>query len=294
MESMSDQLRSGIEAAKSGENQTARRLLQEVIESDPSSKNAEYAWMWMSAIEEYPSQKRKCLENVLSINPDNDIAKRGLQKIPVEVEPEVSLPTVEEITRPQITPDPIYMIAPLAPDKSRKKKSGSSIKNVITFLLIILGVCIIGSMLLSIIAGLGAGNGSSGSSSSSSTKRQLPPTNTPNPRIAKAAWNTVDIRELVKNPDRHKGSQVHYTGEIFRIEEDRGTSALQVWVEIPGGSEWDREAIIIIWEGGTTGIYDGTTIEVWGYAGGSLEGKNAFGATISQPMIEAEYLTYFR
>jgi len=104
----------------------------------------------------------------------------------------------------------------------------------------------------------------------------------------------VDIRELVKNPDRYIGSELHYKGEVFNIQEDGSGAAMQVWVQIPGGSEFDREAVMVYWQGRTTNIYEGTTIEFWGYGMGSVEGTNAFGAAVVQPLISAEYITYFR
>jgi len=125
------------------------------------------------------------------------------------------------------------------------------------------------------------------------TQTPPPPTATLNPETAKARWKTVDIRELVKNPDNYLGYELHYKGEVFSIEEGRDGAAMQVWVRVPGGDEFDTEAVAVYWRGRTTNIYEGTTVEFWGYGLGSLEGMNAFGATIRQPLIEAEYLTYF-
>jgi DNA-directed RNA polymerase subunit RPC12/RpoP len=120
------------------------------------------------------------------------------------------------------------------------------------------------------------------------------PTATVDPETAKAHWGNVDIRNLSKNPDNYFGQEVHYKGEVFTIEEDASGSAMQVWVDIPGGSEFDREAVVVLFEGATDNIYEGTEIEFWGYCMGTFEGTNAFGATIRQPMIAIEYLTYFR
>jgi hypothetical protein len=120
------------------------------------------------------------------------------------------------------------------------------------------------------------------------------PTATVDPETAKAHWGNVDIRNLLKNPDNYFGQEVHYKGEVFTIEEDASGSAMQVWVDIPGGSEFDREAVVVLFEGATDNIYKGTEIEFWGYCMGTLEGTNAFGVTIRQPMIAVEYLTYFR
>ena len=65
---------------------------------------------------------------------------------------------------------------------------------------------------------------------------------------------------------------------------------MQAWIQIPKGGEFDREAIVIYWSGNSDGIYDKTKIEVWGHCVGSFEGENAFGATVSQPAVQADYL----
>jgi hypothetical protein len=103
----------------------------------------------------------------------------------------------------------------------------------------------------------------------------------------------VDIRALSKNPDRYSGQEVHYRGEVFTIEESDEGTAMQVWVDIPGGSEFDRDAVVVYFEGSTDGIYEGTEVEFWGYCIGTLEGTNAFGGIVRQPLISAKYLTYF-
>jgi hypothetical protein len=136
-------------------------------------------------------------------------------------------------------------------------------------------------------------SGSSTFTPRSPTSTLPPPTATLDPETAKARWSTIDIRELVKNPDKYVGYELHYKGEVFNIEEDSNGAAMQVWVRVPGGSEFDQEAVAVYWSGRTTGIYEGTKIEFWGYGLGSLEGTNAFGATIRQPLVTAEYVTYF-
>jgi len=119
------------------------------------------------------------------------------------------------------------------------------------------------------------------------------PIATVDPKIVKARWSTVDIRALSKNPDRYSGQEVHYRGEVFTIEESDEGTAMQVWVDIPGGSEFDREAVVVYFEGRTDGIYEGTEVEFWGHCIGTLEGTNAFGGIVRQPLISDKYLTYF-
>ncbi len=65
-------LKRGIEAAKTGSRNDARVLLLRVTEAD--AKN-ETAWLWLASISEYPEELLVFLQNVLAINPQN---KRAL------------------------------------------------------------------------------------------------------------------------------------------------------------------------------------------------------------------------
>jgi hypothetical protein len=108
----------------------------------------------------------------------------------------------------------------------------------------------------------------------------------------KATWGTVDIRDLIKNPEKYMGQRVHYKGEVFRISEDADGTMMQVWIDTPGNIS-EREAVVVFYRiESTSGIYEKTPIEFWGVSTGAYEGKNAFGATIRQPLIEAIYLAY--
>jgi tetratricopeptide (TPR) repeat protein len=69
-------LRVGIEAAKAGENDKARRLLEQVIEADQTN---ETAWLWLSAVVDTREEKIKCLETALNLNPVNQDAITALE-----------------------------------------------------------------------------------------------------------------------------------------------------------------------------------------------------------------------
>src|SRR5215213_4784843 len=58
----------GIEAARSGNRSQARILLKHVVEREPDS---ELAWLWLASISEYPEELLVFLDHVLLINPDN-------------------------------------------------------------------------------------------------------------------------------------------------------------------------------------------------------------------------------
>jgi tetratricopeptide (TPR) repeat protein len=73
---ISDLLQHGIAAAKAQRVDEARRTLMRVVELD---EHNEQAWLWLSGVVESPDDRRVCLENVLTINPDNTLAQSGLR-----------------------------------------------------------------------------------------------------------------------------------------------------------------------------------------------------------------------
>ena len=68
-------LNRAIIAAKAGRNAEARQLLEAVLDADERN---ERAWLWLSGVVDSDEERTICLENVLSINPTNQAARRGL------------------------------------------------------------------------------------------------------------------------------------------------------------------------------------------------------------------------
>ena len=68
-------LRDGIAAAKAGRNEQARDLLLRVIEENDRS---EQAWLWLSGVVDSEEDRLVCLENVITLNPDNVQARAGI------------------------------------------------------------------------------------------------------------------------------------------------------------------------------------------------------------------------
>ncbi len=75
---LSQILEDGINAARRGDRNTGRRLLQQVIDSDPDN---EMAWIWMASCVTTLVERRNCLERVLEINPNNSRAQQALQAL---------------------------------------------------------------------------------------------------------------------------------------------------------------------------------------------------------------------
>jgi len=64
-----------IGAARGGDRTKAKDKLTRYLRYD--QKN-EHAWLWMSAVVESDRERIFCLNNVLKLNPNNKMAKRGL------------------------------------------------------------------------------------------------------------------------------------------------------------------------------------------------------------------------
>ncbi|MCA9972689.1 MAG: hypothetical protein KC425_20865 [Anaerolineales bacterium] len=95
-------LSAGIAAAKRGERDGARALLLQVVEADEEN---ELGWLWLSGVVESTADRRVCLENVLALNPDHALARRGLARLDAQ-ETAVSPPSPidEQIVRREYAP----------------------------------------------------------------------------------------------------------------------------------------------------------------------------------------------
>ena len=71
-------VKEAIQAYNAGDMDKAQSLLMEATELDDEH---EQAWMWLSLVVEEEEDKRICLENVLSINPNNEGAKERLEAL---------------------------------------------------------------------------------------------------------------------------------------------------------------------------------------------------------------------
>jgi hypothetical protein len=91
-------LQAGIAAAREGRRAEARALLMRALQTNSRS---EQAWLWMSAVVETDAERQSCLEQVLEINPHNQTAQLGLEKIKAGSAEGTQLPYLP-ISRPNI------------------------------------------------------------------------------------------------------------------------------------------------------------------------------------------------
>jgi hypothetical protein len=67
-----------IAAAREGDKDRARLLLEEVVAADPQN---EKAWYWLASVAETDEQRRLYLGNVIQINPNNERAQAILARL---------------------------------------------------------------------------------------------------------------------------------------------------------------------------------------------------------------------
>ncbi|MCB0170554.1 MAG: hypothetical protein KDJ97_08385 [Anaerolineae bacterium] len=118
-----------ISAIRAGRREEGRQLLNLVIQQNP---NDDKAWLWMSSVVDTDDQRARCLYHVLAIDPENELARKGLQrlgivvsdsrpvKIPRDSQPvQVAKPSLASRQAPPQLMAPPPQSAPAAPAQRR-------------------------------------------------------------------------------------------------------------------------------------------------------------------------------
>jgi tetratricopeptide (TPR) repeat protein len=74
-------LQQGIAAARGGRPDVARQVLQQAVRVDPKN---ETAWLWLSSVATDDNERLFCLKQLLTIDPQNEFALKGLRALGVE------------------------------------------------------------------------------------------------------------------------------------------------------------------------------------------------------------------
>ncbi|MDX1522725.1 MAG: hypothetical protein R3264_13940, partial [Anaerolineae bacterium] len=72
---MADSIDQAIFAIKSGDSSRGRRLLTELLQTDPANDRA---WVWLAKSVTTPEWRRACLDRALALNPANPEAQQAL------------------------------------------------------------------------------------------------------------------------------------------------------------------------------------------------------------------------
>jgi hypothetical protein len=73
----------GINAARNKNKEAAKGIFTQVLNVD---KRNERAWLWLAAVEDDQTERRRILQTVLSINPENEKARELLEAMDRAVE----------------------------------------------------------------------------------------------------------------------------------------------------------------------------------------------------------------
>ena len=111
MATLEEFLQQGIAAARAGQIESARQFFARAIQIDP---NNETAWLWMSGVTEEREQRIYCLRRVLAVNPNHEVARRGLS----------ALGAGDEATPQEETAPPVQAAAPPSPPQAPRPAPG--------------------------------------------------------------------------------------------------------------------------------------------------------------------------
>ncbi len=99
-------LQLGIEAAREGNREEARNLFSLLTRQEPNNVQG---WLWLAGVADDADERRGALERVVELDPNNEMARRGLQAMGVS-------PTARsQAATPAETPDEAASAAPVVP-----------------------------------------------------------------------------------------------------------------------------------------------------------------------------------
>jgi Tfp pilus assembly protein PilF len=75
---LEDLMRLGVRTAKAGNKEGARVIFQQVLDTD---KRNERAWLWMAFVADNDIDRRRYLETVLKLDPQNKAARKQLAQM---------------------------------------------------------------------------------------------------------------------------------------------------------------------------------------------------------------------
>ena len=98
--------------------------------------------------------------------------------------------------------------------------------------------------------------------------------------------------KMVEKSDKYWGEPVCWRGNVFNIDESEGTTFFQAYYFTGKRYNWQKhnDAFVVFYDAELPDVFEDVSVEVCGYIDDKFEGTNAYGATISQPSIYAEYV----
>jgi len=116
------------------------------------------------------------------------------------------------------------------------------------------------------------------------TPTPVPPTPAPN---LYADYPLIDAADWAKRPDYYTNKRFSVIGEAFNVHESKGATTFQMWVD--SYTTGKRVAVTVVFNT-TSSLQDGYMLRAYGVGKGAVSGTNGFGASISQPLMNAEQI----
>lgn len=110
----------------------------------------------------------------------------------------------------------------------------------------------------------------------------------------KEECKTYTYEELARNPDKVEGEKVKVTGEVVQTLYDSGSVDLRVNITKEGNySTYYTDTIYVVYypEEGEDKILEDDIITIWGTAKGDYTYTSTFGASVTLPIVFAEYIS---
>ena len=111
-----------------------------------------------------------------------------------------------------------------------------------------------------------------------------------NHTVYKANATNTDVASLDKNGSAGQGTDVHFICTIVRFVKD--STGVTAGANVTDSASSSGSFIQVIFTPSTdiTKLNTGDVLEVWGNDQGASSGTNAFGATIQEVVIQAQYM----
>lgn len=116
------------------------------------------------------------------------------------------------------------------------------------------------------------------------TPTPVPPTPAPN---LYADFPLIDVADWAKRPDYYTNKRFSVIGDAFNVHESKGVTTFQMWVD--SYTTGKRVAVTVVFNT-TSSLQDGYKLRAYGVGKGAVSGTNGFGASISQPLMNAEQI----
>ena len=111
------------------------------------------------------------------------------------------------------------------------------------------------------------------------------------PETYKVSCQDIAYDELARNPDSYIGQRVKYTGEVIQVIEDGTTATYRINVTQGDYGLWDDTVLVYYrFSDGQSRFLEDDIVTFYGMSGGLYTYESTMGASITVPLVYAEYI----